>query len=178
MKRSLMRLKVLILLAFLIIFAKASASGDDVDQAIGTIHKIDMTDNTPKAPNYVLIIFDVKKVKVPGAHGHSILRQFAKRVRAEFEGAGLPKGPYRLAVASSCPAGENGPVSMSHFKKIWTELHRFKVTSTHIATEKSQVDTTLRPGGKGHLILEGKVLALFQELKGDKILRVDCKPIN
>lgn len=163
------------LLALLVSFsAHAQSHNEEVDQAIGTIHKIDMTDDKPKAPNYTLIMFDVKKLKVPGARGYSILRQFAKRVRVEFVGDGVPKGKYALAVAAGCGGGT---LSAAAYKSGWKQLHQFDNTSTHISTEKSQTDWALRPGDKGKQILEGKSLGFFR-INKDKFELIDCKPVQ
>lgn len=152
-----------------------AAYAQENDQKMTTIQKIDLGDEAPKSPLYILTIFDVKKAKVPGSRAHAILRQMRKRTRVEFEAAGLPRGVWKLAFASTCPAGENGPISVNQYKKSWTELNEIKIVSTHVSVEKSHMDKDLRPGGKNKIVLEGKSLGLFQVLPHDKVLRIDCK---
>jgi hypothetical protein len=149
---------------------------DDADQRMTTIQKIDLGDETPKSPVYILTIFDVTKAKVPGSRAHAILRQMRKRMRVEFESAGLPKGEWKLAFASTCPAGENGPITSAQYAKHWTELSDIKIKSTHVSAEKSHMDMDLRPGGQNKIVLEGQSLGLFQVLPHGKMLRIDCKP--
>ena len=146
----------------------------EIDQSIGTIHKIDLTDDKPKAPSYILLVFDLKKLKVPGSHGHSIVRQFTKRCRIDFDGSGMPKGNYTLGVAPSC---KSGSLTAAAYKSSVTELHRFNVSSTHVSTEKSLPKASLRDPGKGLLVLEGKALMLFHSVK-NKFEIVDCKSIS
>lgn len=153
----------------------AASFAQDNDQRMTTIQKIDLGDDVPKSPVYILTIFDVKKAKVPGSRAHAILRQMRKRTRVEFEAAGLPRGVWKLAFANSCPAGENGPISLAQYKKSWTELNEIKIISTHVSVEKSHMDKDLRPGGKNKIHLEGKSLGLFQVLPHNKLLRIDCK---
>lgn len=156
----------------------AAAFAQENDQKMTTIQKIDLGDEAPKSPVFILTIFDVKKAKVPGSRAHAILRQMRKRTRVEFEAAGLPKGLWKLAYASTCPTGENGPISLAQYKKSWTELNEIKITSTHVSVEKSHMDKDLRPGGKNKIVLEGKSLGLFQVLPHKKVLRIDCKLQN
>jgi len=148
----------------LLLCLQAQAEDKEIDQSIGTIHKIDMSDDKPKGPTYILVSLDLKRLKVSGAHGHSIVRQFTKRSRIEFEGSGLPKGKYALGVASSC-------------KSAITDLHQFEVTSTHVSTEKSLPKAALREPGNGLLVLEGKFLIFSRFVKG-KFEAVDCKAIS
>lgn len=150
------------------------ADDKEIDQSIGTIHKIDLADETPKGPNYILVVMDLKRLKVPGARGHSIVRQFTKRSRIDFDGSGLPKGKYTLAVADDC---KSGTLPAAKYKSALTELHQFQVISTHIATEKSLPKAALREPSKGLLVLENKSLHLFRVQK-DKFETIDCKPIT
>jgi len=161
-------------LIFVSISLNAYATEKEIDQAIGTIHKIDLADEGPKAANHILVIMDLKRLKVPGARGHAIARQFTKRSRIEFEGSGLPKGKYSLAVSAEC---KTGTLPAARYKSLLTELHQFSVTSTHIATEKSLPKASLRPpekGGSDLLVLEGKALTLFR-IQKDKYEAIDCK---
>jgi hypothetical protein len=152
-------------------------AADDVDNSMSTIHKIDMTDDSPKSPNYVLTVFDVKALRVPGSSAHAILRQLNKRVRAEFEATGIPKGKYKLAISLDCSGKTR--LTFAAYKKTWTELHSFKMVSTHIATEKSHYEMSLRPSAQAKTsVLEGKALALFHIEKGGMFNRVDCKTIQ
>ncbi len=153
------------------------AEDKEIDQSIGTIHKMDMTDDKPAAApvaSQILVVMDLKNLKVAGAHGHAIVRQFTRRSRIDFDGSGLPKGKYSLAVASSC---KTGLLTGAIYKSSVTELHSFNVTSAHVATEKSLPKASLRESGKGNLVLEGKALMLLRILK-DKFEVVDCKPIR
>jgi hypothetical protein len=99
-----------------------------------------------------------------------------KRVRVEFESAGLPRGAWKLAFASTCPSGESGPITLARYKKHWTELNDIKIKSTHVSVEKSHMNMDLRPGGQNKIVLEGQSLGLFQVLPHGKLLRIDCKP--
>lgn len=138
------------------------------DSSITTIHNIDLSQEGPQGPNYTLIIFDVKKVKVPGSRAHVIFRQFSKRVRLEFESAGIPKGKYRIGIAAGCPANESQ----------WTRLHEVRQTSTHLATEKSLPAYALRNApANGQKSLKGMNVGLFQ-VKGKKAVLIDCKLIK
>ena len=103
-----------------------------------------MTDDRTKGPDFVVITLDLKKLKVPGAHGHVVLRQFRNRCRIEFEGSGLPKGSYTLARADSCHARSS-------------DLHVFSVSSTHAATEKSLPGAVLTEYLPNFLILKNKL---------------------
>ncbi len=147
----------------------------DEESAIGSIHKIDMTDNTPKAPGHVIVMMDLKKLKSAAAHGHVVFQQFAKRVRVEFEGSGLPKGKYSLAVSENCAGAAE--LGAGPYKNNWTELHKFDSESDHIATEKSLPQATLRAGGTAPLVLEGKSVALFR-MKSGKYSKIDCKTVT
>lgn len=142
---------------------------------MGTIHKIDLGDETPKSESFILTQFDVKKVKVPGARAHAIVRQMRKRTRAEFEGNGLPKGNYRLAYATSCPSGNS--LTAAQYKN-WRELLEVKIVSPHVSVEKSHPDIDLRPGGSAGNFLEEKSLALFQRQKNGKFLKLDCQVLK
>lgn len=147
----------------------AAAFAQDEDAKMQTIHQIDLGKEEPKSgDNYALMLFDVKKVKVPGSRAHIIFRQFSKRVRLEFEAAGIPKGKYRIGIHSGCPKSE----------KAWTILHEAFQESTFLATEKSLPKHALRKAPvSGQTILEGMNVGLFQ-VKGKNSLLVDCKPIK
>ncbi len=156
----------------------ATASEGERDSGITTIKTIDMEAESPTpAPSagHSLLQFDVSKMKVPGAHAHAILRQLQKRVRAEFESSGLPKGRYALAWAETCSGA--GRLSAAVYKKRWHEIHRFQTTSTYIATEKSMAQTSLRKGDQSPNVLEGKALALFHVTK-DLFELIDCKLVK
>lgn len=170
-----MSTKAVLIGVAILIFASAPMHADDVDQRMTTIQKMDLGDEAPKSPVYILTIFDVAKAKVPGSRAHAILRQMRQRVRVEFEAAGLPKGGWKLAFASSCVAGENAPITLAQYKRNWTELSDIKIKSTHVSVEKSHRNMDLRPGGENKIVLEGKSLALFQLLPHGKVLRIDCK---
>ena len=146
------------------------SADETVDSRYGTIKKIDLSDDGPKpGPNHVVIVMDMKKLGISGARGNVVLYQFPTRVRIEFEGAGLPKGKYTLAVAANCAAGA--------YASAWTELHQFISSSALIATEKSLPKATLRDAkAPGVLGLTGKSLALFRVI-GQKYSQVDCKPV-
>lgn len=142
-------------------------------QTTTTIQPIDLADDhaTPATgPNYSLLLWDVKSLKVPGANSHVIVRQLSNRVRFELEGAGLPRGKYSLALGS-CDGGRS--LTVSKYKKGWKEVHSFQVDSYHVATEQSLQKATLR----GPDSLEGKGLAFFR-IQGSKYTRVDCKEIK
>lgn len=158
--------------SFLIFAMIMSSTAFAVEEnAIGTIHKMDMTDEGgPKAPNYILLILDVKKAKVPGARAHVILRQLRKRVRIEFEGTGLPKGKYKIGLADNCSKANN-------FKAGWTELQELKVISLHTITEKANFKLSLREPKPGLTVVEGKALGLFR-VNGSSIQNIDCKTIQ
>lgn len=155
-------------LVVLLTFNTAWAASDE-DSSITTIHNIDLTkDSGPQGPNYSLIIFNVKKVNVPGSRAHVIFRQFAKRVRLEIEAAGIPKGKYHVGVSARCSPSEGA----------WTRLHEVEQTSTYLASEKSLPDFALREAPvKGQKVLTGLNVGLFQ-VKGKKSTLVDCKPIK
>ena len=131
------------LFSLLILLSSAQVWAEDIDQSIGSIHKIDMTDERAKGPDFVVVTLDLKKLRVPGSHAHVILRQFRKRCRIEFEGSGLPKGSYTLAKADSCLGNS-------------TDLHSFSVSSTHAATEKSLPGAVLTEYLPKFLILKNK----------------------
>jgi hypothetical protein len=167
---------IVLMIGAAILTLSSQAHADDGDQHMTTIQKFDLGDEASQSPVYILTTFDVTKARVPGSRAHAILRQMRKRVRVEFESAGLPKGVWKLAFASSCPAGENGPITLAQYKKHWTELNDIKIKSTHVSVEKSHMDMDLRPGGQNKIVLEGKSLGLFQVLPHGKVLRIDCKP--
>ncbi|NJL23784.1 MAG: hypothetical protein HC902_00435 [Calothrix sp. SM1_5_4] len=75
---------------------------DEESPSMGTIRPLDFENEKPAEDSYKLIEFNFKKLKIPKAYGNSIVRQFSRRVRLEFEAAGLPKGSYTLAVAGRC----------------------------------------------------------------------------
>jgi hypothetical protein len=156
-----MRFLLLLLSMTLAIHAWA----DDSDSHFGSVQKIDLGDEGPKSPNHLLLTMNLKKVK-PGALGQVIIYQFSKRVRLEFEAGGMPRGEYAMAVSSSCSLADYGK---------WTELHRFKVTSDHIQTEKSLPKASVREAKPGILVLVGKSLGLFR-VKPHQL--IDCKPIS
>jgi len=149
--------------------APFTAFAADEDSSITTIHNIDLgQDSGPQGPNYTLIIFDVKKVKVPGSRAHVIFRQFNKRVRLEFEAAGIPKGKYRIGVSRGCSGNEDN----------WARLHEAEQSDTFLATEKSLPSHALRKAPvKNQTVLQGMNVGLFQ-VKGKKSTLVDCKPIK
>lgn len=152
------------------------AWGDDNDAGMTSIHKIDLqqADTGPAAPDsYIGFDLNIKRLKIPGAHANVILRQMTKRVRIEFEGAGVPRGKYVFAVASGCPSGHL--VTDARYKAAWTEMHRFTVSETHIATEKSQPKVALRSGGDR--VLLGKSLGFFKVAKAGFEL-IDCREIK
>lgn len=156
----------------------AAADDGERDSGVTTIKTIDMEAEGPSPmqnAGHILLLFDVGKVKVSGAHAHAILRQLQKRVRVEFESSGLPKGRYALAWAEQCAGA--GRLNLAQYKKRWNEIHHFQTTSTYIATEKSMAQTALRKGDRSSHVLEGKALALFQVNKSQVEL-IDCKPIR
>lgn len=144
-------------------------AGADDDSSLTTIHNIDLTGSDgPTGPNYSLTQFNVKKVMVPGSRAHVIFRQFAKRVRLEFEASGIPYGKYRIGVSRGCSGVESD----------WTRLHEMEQTSTHLATEKSLPTHALRKAAvAGQIVLQGMNVGLFQ-IKGKKSLLIDCKAIK
>lgn len=148
--------------------AGAARAADD-DSSITTIHNIDLTQETgPQGPNYSLIIFNVKKLKVPGSRAHVIFRQFSKRVRLEFEAAGIPLGKYRVGVSRGCSPQESN----------WTRLHEMEQSDTYLATEKSLPQHALRTAPvKGQQVLKGMNVGLFH-VKNKVAALVDCQPIK
>lgn len=157
-------------LPILLLLVSSLALADDKDSSITTIHNIDLTTNEgPSGPNYILILLDVKKAKVPGSRAHIIFRQFSKRVRLEYEASGLPFGKYKIGIhPTSCPRQE----------KHWTILHTATQESTHLATEKSLPKHALRKAPlPGQSVLLGMSVGLFQ-IKGAKSVLIDCKPIK
>lgn len=167
-----MRYLLLVSLAFF----GSGTFGADGDSGITSIHQIDLTQDGPKKPNFVLMHMNVGKLKARNSRGHVILRQFSKRVRAEFESENLPRGQYALAVASSCSPGGR-TLASDRYQKSWTELHRFKVESTHTQTEKSLPKAALHEPVGEQTVLAGKALGFFKVNKG-KLELIDCKPIN
>lgn len=137
-------------------------------QSIGTIQKLDLSDDRPPDPTYRLIILDVKKLKNSGARGHIILRQFSNRVRVEFDGAGLPKGEYTIALAPDCSMARQ-EVSSGSYKNNFKELHRFPSKTSHVETEKSQPKAKLAD-------MDGKSVALFRAGKS-AMTTIDCRPV-
>ena len=157
------------LLATIFAISVQAGAGPDDDSSLTTIHNIDLTGaEGPSAPNYSLTMFNVKKVKVPGSRAHVIFRQFAKRVRLEFEASGIPFGKYHVGVSRGCSGQADN----------WTKLHEMEQTSTHLATEKSLPAYALRKAAAaGQSVLQGMNVGLFQ-LKGKKPVLVDCQPIK
>lgn len=154
---------------FAFLFSSSVATADE-DQSMGSIHKIDLENEAPSAPNYVLLVLDVKKAGVPGARAHVILRQLRKRVRIEFEGTGLPKGKYKLALAGTC-------ANIKNYKSGWTELQELSVIEQNTITEKANFQMSLREAKPGLTVMEGKALGLFRVNKG-AIQNIDCKTIQ
>ena len=152
-----------------------AAAEEDINGGISTIKTIDLENDGPQSPNYVLLMLDIKKLGVSGAHAHLILRQLAGKVRAEFEGSGMPKGSYALAIADSCSVGTQF-MSKERYKKSWSEIHSFQTKTTYVSTEKSMNGAALHKGGKSATILDSKSIALFHVVK-EKFERVDCKAI-
>ncbi len=160
--------RMLLLVLFFLLSSPVWA--DDKDSSLTTIHNIDLTaPEGPGGPSFVLILLDVKKVKVPGSRAHIIFRQFSKRVRLEFEASGIPYGKYKIGVhTSGCPANE----------KSWTILHEAVQESTHLATERSLPKHALRKAVvNGQTVLQGQNVGLFQ-IKGAKSILIDCKTIK
>lgn len=158
------------LLPLLLVLGWSPVWAEDRDSSITTIHNIDLTTNEgPSGPNYILILLDVKKAKVPGSRAHIIFRQFSKRVRLEYEASGLPHGKYKIGIhPTSCPKSE----------KLWTILHSATQESTHLATEKSLPKHALRKAVlPGQSVLLGMNVGLFQS-RGAKTTLIDCKPIK
>lgn len=156
--------------AVFLVLLSAPAFAQDEDARMQTIHQIDLGKEESKSgDSYALMLFDVKKVKVPGSRAHIIFRQFAKRVRLEFEAAGIPKGKYKIGVINSgCPGSENR----------WNIVHEAIQESTFLATEKSLPKHALRKAPvAGQTVLQGMNVGLFQ-VKGKSSLLVDCKPIK
>ena len=145
---------------------------EDTEADLNQVKEIDLSEERPgpanglKIPNHILLMLDLNKVKA-GQLAKVVFYQFSKRVRVEFEAAGLPKGEYILAVAAKC--------SPAQFGKSWTELHRFKSDAQQIQTEKSLPKATLREGKADLLVLGGKSLGLFR-VKPAQL--VDCKAIE
>ena len=156
-------------MALVLSFCASAIAGSDDDSSLTTIHNIDLTgQDGPVGPNYSLTLFNVKKVKVPGSRAHVIFRQFAKRVRLEFEASGIPYGKYHIGVSRGCSGVESN----------WTHLHEMEQTSTHLATEKSLPNYALRKAAAaGQTVLQGMNVGLFQ-IKGKKSTLVDCKAIK
>jgi hypothetical protein len=151
------------------------ALAQDVDSGVTAVHKINIGEEADQNDtNFIGFDLDVKRLKVPGSKANVILRQMTKRVRVEFEGAGIPRGKYTLAVSANCPSGRS--VSEGRYKADWTELHRFAVSTTHIETEKSAPDAALREGGR--LILFGKSFGFFKVGAGGALDVIDCKPVK
>jgi len=84
-------------------------------QQTTVIQPIDLSQDGPTHPNYCLLLWNVKALKNPNTHGHSIVRQLSNRVRFEFEGGDIPHGSYTMAVGSSCEAKD--------YKASWHEVH-------------------------------------------------------
>lgn len=155
----------------------AWAEDKEIDPSIGTIKKIDLSDESPSAPTHILLEFSLKKLGVAGARGHAILRQFSKSCRIDFEGSGLPRGRYTLALSQD---GLSGTLSASRYQAQAKELHRFNVTSTHTSTEKTLREFALRESAEEKIVLQGKALTLFRlrtEKKAEKFEAIDCKTI-
>lgn len=160
-------MRFFLLLLTLLACAHFSFADDDSDHSTTIIHNIDLSGpGGPQAPNYSLILFDVAKLKKPGANAHVIFRQLTKRVRVEFTGNGLPRGKFWLGYANAC----------SKSPSAWTHAHDFSVTSAFIATEKSIQKASLRDKG-GNPVFEGKKVGLFKG-SGKSSTLIDCKTIQ
>ncbi len=170
-----MWLRSIAVLPIFFLLAGTAAAEEDISGGISTIKTIDLENEGPQSPNYVLLTFDIKKLGVSGAHAHLILRQLNAKVRAEFEGSGMPKGGYTLAVADSCAAGA-ASMNKERYKKSWREIHSFQTKTTYVSTEKSIAGAALHKGGKVGDVLYGKAVGLFHVVK-EKFERVDCKPV-
>jgi hypothetical protein len=162
--------------ALVVVSSGVIQAQEEKDSAMTQIHKIDLGQEGESQPTMVLLQFDVKKLKVPSAHSHVILRQLSKAVRVEVEGAELPKGNYAVAVSGDCSSAK-GAISASQYKSSWTELHQVECSSAYLASEKSHPEASLRKGDGSKVVLEGKSLALFKVSKGS-YTPIDCKPIK
>lgn len=136
-------------------------------QSFGSVQKLDLDDERPPDPKFRLLVMNLKKLKA--TRGNIILRQFSKRVRVEFDGAGLPNGKYSIALSAKCP-DVTGPLSRKSYEKGWTELHQFPSTSSHVETEKSLPTASLKD-------MESKSLSFFRVV-GDRYSRIDCKAVS
>jgi hypothetical protein len=140
-----------------------AARGEEEDNKVQDIKKIDLSQpDQASGPGHSIIIFDLKNLKVPGAHAHVVFNQLRKRVRIEFEATALPKGKYVIALDKNCSAHD--------FKRGWKELHHFTSESMHVATEKAHYELTLAG-------LQGQAVGLFKA-GGGKTTFIDCKPIR
>lgn len=156
----------------LLVFGTLAAFPEANAQTVGTIRKLDFdAPNKPDEATYKVVQFKITKPNV--AQAHVILRQFSRRVRVEFEGSGLPKGQYAIAISSGC---EKGQVKAARYKSVWRELHRFESNPVNIATEKSLPGASLRdPASETRL--EGKALALFKVSRGNYAV-LDCQVVR
>lgn len=154
-------------LIFALLLSVSVFADEDTDNKTTIIHSIDLSGpGGPQAPNYSLVLFDVAKLKKPGANAHVIFRQLTKRVRIEFTGNSMPRGKYWLGYANAC----------SKAPAAFTKAYDFSVTSAFIATEKSIQKASLRDKD-GAPVFEGKKVALFKGI-GKSSTLIDCKTIQ
>ena len=161
------------LTAFIFATSVVVAAQTDEDAKTTIIQQIDLSgEGGPSKPNYILFMWDVKRLG--SARAHTILRQLNKRVRVEVEGEGWPKGKYAIATATQCGKPSLTP---SVYQKFWTELHALDIKTPLVASEKAVFTASLRTADKNKLVLEGRQLGFFHIVKGQYRL-IDCKPIQ
>ncbi|MGE4130738.1 MAG: hypothetical protein AB7F86_03825 [Bdellovibrionales bacterium] len=156
------------LISLFLYAAIAHADTEDQDNKTTVIQSYDFTNGEQKSqPNYILILFDVKKLNVKNAHGHVIFRQLRNRVRLEFESSEFPRGEYAIGVSNSCGTSPSQ----------WTELHKVKAASSHLAIEKALPKASLREPASSKMLMQGQNVGLFR-VKGKSKVLIDCKPIQ